>query len=1162
MYFKIAKFFDLQKAIVTILFILFCFHGKSQITGNFRTKSFIVSSDTIQIDTLSIVPESEIIYNCNKSIIKSSNYSIDYIKGMLILSGSASHENLKFPITIIYRVFPINFSESQYHRKKEETVFVGPVLAYPDKNKSYKQGNFMNDNQLDKRGSISRGITVGNNQNAVINSNLNMQISGKLNNDLYILAAISDENIPIQADGNSQQIQDFDKVFIQLYNDKTSITAGDFEINKPEGHFLVLNRKVQGGLLKTKFNNKKKPKTNLESTISGAITKGKYCRQTFQGQEGNQGPYKLTGCDNEQYIIILAGTENVYINGQLLKRGKDFDYVIDYNTGEVTFTAGKPITKDSRIAIEFEYSERSYSRYLIYSANEFKTQKGNFWLNVYSEQDSKNQPINQDLTNDQKQFLAESGDSIGETFISNVDSIEFRNDYVLYEKKDTVIDGITYKFYQYSTNPEKAFYYPGFSQVGVNNGNYIQIHNAANGRVFEWIAPINGIPQGEYEPVRLLISPKKHQMVSFGGNLSLNSTSFTNFELALSNYDINTFSDKDASDNVGYALKLAFHKSLLNRDTTLNQLKTKINWQLLNKNFQEIERFRTVEFERDWNISQAFTNDENLIETDILFKHKQTLKSNYAFSLLTDSKEYTAYRNQLNGSLNKSGFSLFLNSSLLNSESEINNTQFIRYLAGISKSFRFLESGFENEMEQNIWNNNVNDSLTLNSFSFNSYRFYIQNPDSLINKYSISYILRKDFLPINNSLKQSSESEDFQIDFALLRNPSNILKATLNYRKLEYVDTTIVNAKGENTLTGRINYNFRIFKGAVSSSIFYEAGSGLEPKKEFSYLKVASGQGIYTWEDYNNNGIAELDEFEVAQFQDEANYIRINSPGSEYIKTYKNEFSQVLNIRPEVLWKNKTGFRKIVSRFSNNLAWLINQKSTDELPEHSLNPFYNLNDSTIISMNKNVRNTFSFNRISSKFGIDYIYQENKNTILLSNGLDERNKKLNKINIRWRFTEDFTFINSFESRNKKYESEFFSIKNYEIKDFVYVIKIQYQPGFKTRAEINYSYSDKKNIISVEQSFINDFGAELNYSITKKGNLLIKGNYLNINYKYDPNTSIAYEMLQALKPGNNATWSILFQRKIAENLEMNFSYNGRISENINAIHTGSLQLRAFF
>ncbi|MBU8891966.1 MAG: hypothetical protein KOO66_04255 [Bacteroidales bacterium] len=1152
----------MQKAIITILFILFGLIGKTQITGNLRTKSITLPDDTIFVDTLSIVPGSEIIFDNNKKIIPDTLYSFDHLQGILILPDSIRANNFAYPLVISYRVFPVNFSEPWYHRKKEETIIVGPVLAYPDNKKYNYRDNILNDNQLDKRGSIARGITVGNNQNAVINSNLNMQISGKLSNDLYILAAISDENIPIQADGNSQQIQDFDKVFIKLYNNKTSLIAGDFEINKPTGHFMNLNRKVQGGLLETSFDNKKNIRASLKSTISGAISKGKYCRQTFQGQEGNQGPYKLKGCENEQYIIVLSGTEKVYINGQVLTRGKDYDYVIDYNTGEITFTAGKPVTKDSRIAVEFEYSERSYSRYMIYSTNEFKTKNGNFWLNIYSEKDSKNQPINQDLTNEQKQYLSESGDSIENAYVLNVDSTEFKNDYVLYEKKDTLVNGIVYGFYQYSTNPEKAVYYPGFSQVGENKGNYVQIQNSANGRVFEWVAPAGAIPQGNYEPVRLLISPKKHQMISFGGNINLNPTSLTNFEFALSNYDINTFSERDASDNIGYALKLAFQKSLLNSDTTLNLLKTNINWQLLNKNFKEIERFRTVEFERDWNIIKPFSNDEHLAELGILYRRKKTILSNYTFSLLTDNNEYTAYKNKLDGSLNKSGYSVYLNSGILNTNSGIYETQFIRYLAGISKSFSVLESGIEHEMEQNKWNNTENDSLVPNSFSFTSYRFFIKSPDSLINKYSASYTLRSDFLPVNNSLMQSTESEDFQIGFALLKNPSNILKTNINYRKLLYTDTTIIKGQQENTLTGRINYNFRLFKGAISSSVFYEAGTGLEPKREFSYLKVATGQGIYTWEDYNNNGIAELDEFEVAQFQDQASYIRIYSPGTEYIKTYKNEFSQILSIRPAVIWKNKTGLRKILSRFSNNLAWQINQKTTDEMPEHSLNPFYTSNDSTIINTNQNIRNTFSFNRISSKFGIDYIYQKNINSILLSNGFDKKNRYLNRINVRWKFADAFVLTNSFESGRKKYESEFFSIKNFDIEAFIYEIKIRYQPGYQTRSEINYSYSDKKNVLFVENCFINNLGAEINYSVTKKGNLLVKGNYLNINYNSDPNTSVAYEMLQALKPGHNATWNILFQRKIAENLEMNFNYNGRISENINAIHTGSLQLRAFF
>lgn len=1121
----------------------------------------MMPADSIVLDTLSIVPGSEFVLTKDGFIIARSSYQMNYSKAVFIPSKKMID---KYSVIYIkYRVFPSNFSKITYSRKKSETIISGPILTKANTSESVNRSNLFNSNQLDKRGSISRGFTVGNNQDAVINSNLNLQVSGNISNDMKILAAISDENIPIQPDGNSQQIQDFDKVFIQLYNDRTKLIAGDFEILKPKGLFMNVNRKAQGGLLNTKVKSKKRESVQLESTLSGAISKGKYCRKTFRGQEGNQGPYKLTGCENEQFIIVLAGTEKVFIDGKLQARGKEYDYIIDYNTAEVTFTANHPITKDSRIAIEFEYSEQSYARFIIYSANEYKTRNGSFYLNVYSEQDSKNQPINQDLSTEQKQLLAESGDSIYNAYVPNADSVEFRNDYVLYSKIDTTVNGSVYTIYSYSTNPDEAFYQVGFSKVGPEKGNYIQIQNAANGRVFEWIAPVAGIPQGDYEPVRLLIAPKKHQMVNMGGALRLSKSTNTHFEVALSNYDVNTFSHKDAKDNIGYALQLDLQQGILNSDTTKNKLLFSLSYQLLNKHFTEIERFRPVEFERDWNLDVPFSEHEHLGGLGLNYRRKKSIYANYKFSFLSGKSEYQGYRQELNTLMQKSGYELKLNSSLLNTDAESNNTQFIRYLVGVSKSISKIKLGFENELEYNEWRNKQTDSLLNNSFSFSSYRFFAENPDSTLNRYFLSYKLRKDFLPYQNNLNEAAKAEDFQVGFSLLKNKSSILKMVANYRMLDILDTNLFQQQEENTLTGRIDYNLRILKGAITSSTFYEAGSGLEPKREYSYLKVSSGQGIYNWEDYNTNGVAELDEFEIARFQDQANYIRVFSPSNEYIKTYKNEFSQILNIRPEAVWRSKAGFRKALSKFSNNLAYQISQKSTNEQLEQSLNPFhYYLSDSTLINLNQNFRNTFSFNRTERNFGLDYIYQQSIHKILLSNGFDQRNKELHGLKIRWRFISDFILINHAEVSTKEYQSEFFSSKNYYLENLRNETKIQYQPGFKTKIELNYTFTDKNNTAGTEKSISHDMGTEINYTISKKGNLLAKGNYLLIDYNADSNTSLAYEMLQGLKPGKNATWSLSFQRKLAGYLELNVLYHGRVSEKVKTIHTGSIQLRAFF
>jgi len=1150
----------LRKSCLVILLVVFSLSSYAQNLSNIRSKVIAIQSDSIYIDTLSIVPGSEIL-TIRHQKIPDSLYTFDYSNSLLILNQNLIHD--KSPMAITYRVFPIDFSTTWYHRKKDNFIITGPVMIRPQKNDYNPNQNFFTDNQLDKRGSISRGITIGNNQDAVINSKLNLQLAGQIGDNMQLLAAISDENIPIQPEGNSQQIQEFDKVFIQLYNEQFKLIAGDFEISRPSGYFMNVNKKAQGGMLNVKLPGRKNVSNVLETSISGAVSKGKLCRKKFHGQEGNQGPYKLTGCEYEQYIIVLAGTEKVYIDGKLLTRGKENDYTIDYNTGEITFTANRPITKDSRIAVEFEYSEKSYTRFMVYSNNTYQTQKGRFWLTIYSEQDSKNQPLNQDLTREQKEILAQSGDNIQNAFVPNIDTVDFRNDFVLYEKIDTTVNGEVYDIYKYSTNPETAIYQVGFSFMGENKGNYILTQSSANGRVFAWVAPVNGVPQGSFEPIRLLVSPKKQQMMNLGGNYHINNTTRSFFEIAVSNYDLNTFSTKSNADNTGYALKLDVEKYLLNRDTIKNRLTAEINYQLINKNFSEIERFRPVEFERDWNIETPFFNDEHYADMNLSYRHRNNITGQYQLALLNSKGEYSGLRNVLNTTIQKSGYQLQFNSSLLNTSTDSKETQFIRYLASISKSFRKIKIGFENELEQNEWINTDTDSLLNNSFNFSSYHFYIRNTDSSVNQFSAGYLLRNDLLPNNNKLSKATQSEDFQLRFGLMKNPASILKTTLNYRKLKILDSALTNNTEENTITGRVSYNFRLFKGAVTSTLFYEAGSGLEPKKEFSYLKVPVGQGTYSWADYNNNGVAELDEFEVAKFQDEANYIRVYTPGNEYIKTYQNEYSQVVNIRPEVIWSNKKGLRKVLSKFSNSMALLVNQKSTNTDLTRSLNPLvYYEYDSSLVHLNQNFRNTLSFNRSGTLFGIDYIYQQNHNKTLLVNGFDERKRSQHGFKFRWNFVSDFTLQNDLDIGKKEYYSEFFSNKNYQLDIVDNELKFQYQPGFQTKIELNYRYSRKENIQATEKSLSHTAGTEIDYTFTGKGNILVQGNYIYINYNADSNTSLAYEMLNGLKPGNNATWNVVLQRKLAGFLELNLMYNGRVSEKTNTIHTGSVQLRAYF
>ena len=69
-------------------------------------------------------------------------------------------------------------------------------------------------------------------------------------------------------------------------------------------------------------------------------------------------------------------------------------------------------------------------------------------------------------------------------------------------------------------------------------------------------------------------------------------------------------------------------------------------------------------------------------------------------------------------------------------------------------------------------------------------------------------------------------------------------------------------------------------------------------------------------------------------------------------------------------------------------------------------------------------------------------------------------------------------------------------------------------------------------------------------------------VNVTYQSDPNNALGFEMLEGLKPGVNYTWTAGYQRSISKKLQISIQYNGRKSELNKVIHSGGMEMRAFF
>ncbi|OIQ36010.1 MAG: hypothetical protein BM555_03555 [Crocinitomix sp. MedPE-SWsnd] len=1143
------------------ILMVISFLGNYSLAQSRLEKTMPFSSDTIQFDTVSVYNSGfEIFVDGNK--LSDNQYNLNSVKAYVILENGLSGKE----IVVKYEPTPINFNQPLAHKSRDIIVsdtiqdveaFIHTVSA------TNPNQDLFGSSKLNKQGSISRGVTVGNAQNLSLQSTLNLQLDGQIGPNLFMKGSISDNNIPFQPSGNTQKLQEFDQVYLKVYNDDFAVIGGDFWLRKPQGYFLNYAKRSQGVSVEA-FHDMSVlgMKGNAEHKISGAFSRGKFSRNVIQGVEGNQGPYRLTGTENEPFIIILAGTEKVFIDGQLMQRGQEFDYTIDYNTAEVTFTANQLVTKDKRIIVEFQYSDLNYARSLIAYNAEFKGEKYHSWINVYSEQDAKNQTIQQTLTTEKKGILAAVGDSIQLAFSNSIDSIGYFDNRVLYKLVDSVgYDSVLV----FSVNADSAIYQASFRQVGDNNGDYIFEKFTANGRVYRWVAPVAGVPQGDYEAVQLLVAPQKKQMMSFGTEYLFSKHAKSSIEVAISNQDVNTFSNNDAGDNKGIAVKWKWDSDHAITESENWRLKTNANFELQQRHFQAIQWFRSVEFDRDWNVrSQPFSGNQWLSNAGLSLNGKGVGSFGYDFSNFVWGQDYQGFRNSLNTDIRTNGFNAKIDASWLLSDGN-ESTSFLRHNSRISQNIKVLKVGFEDIHEQNEKFLEGDPTLQNTSYRFYDWKAFISTLDSSQNKFELYYRERYDWFSDSIDLRQSTKAQNIGIDAQLLKNRNNVFKVNLNYRKLAILDTTLFSGKPENTLLNRLEHVLRLWKGTVTATTFYEIGSGLELKREFIFIEVNDGQGTHTWIDYNNDGIKDLGEFEIAAFQDQGQYIRVFIPTNDYVKTYTNQFNSSIFLRPDRIWRaEKKGIKKMMSRFANQTVYKVNRKTSFEDALQAFNPFvYTIADTSLVSIATSFRNTFYFNKSSAVFGANYSYQENGSKVLLSNGFDSRLNTYHEVRLRWNISKEYNLrVNGVLGR-KKSNSDYANNRNYFLNYFEIEPTLAYQPNTAFRVSLSGKLSDKLNNSDLaEHATIRDVGFDLRYNRAKKGSLNLRMNYILISYNASNNTSLAFEMLEGLKTGNNFTWGLSYQRKVAKNLQLNFNYNGRKSEDNNAIHSGGMELRAFF
>ena len=1126
-----------------------------ELTTNYRYKRIAVR-DTIQIDSVSINPAHFVLRNRTGQTIDTARYRVDFATARLFIEGtdllsqdSLDISYLNYPeyLTRAYRGLDPNLIVNSTNDRN-----IYSLAPPPKKDVGLFDG-------LTATGSITRGVTIGNNQNAVVNSQLDLQMSGKISDKVTLRASIVDANIPLQESGYSQRLDEFDQVFIELQSEHWNIRAGDVNLQNADSYFMRFTKKVQGLSIGVNL-----PGENATTELfgAGALVRGRFAQSRFTGQEGNQGPYKLLGNNDELFILIISGSDRVYVNGLPVERGENRDYIIDYNAGEIIFNSTYPITRDMRITIDYQYTDNNYTRFVAYGGGQYKSKTFRIGGYVYSESDAKNQPVQQDLTEEQVQILQEAGDDRSKMIAPSAVPDTFSENKILYRKD--MADG--QEIFVFSNNPDDELFSVRFSFVGAGMGDYVISDTAAIGRIFEYVSSIDGVSQGDHAPVIQLAAPTKLQMAVVNGGYTPTEKTHIDFEMAFSNNDLNLFSDIDNEDNEGLAGKINLRQRLYDKKWRLDAY---ADYDFVGADFRNLEGLYQIEFNRDWNLPNQGTNirenlngelgDQNFLRSGLAFQNPEKGDARYAFERLTYGDSIEGTRHLFDAGLKLKDWRILVNTSLLNNDTSISTSDFLRAMARATYSLKkgWVGGGVALEDIEEV--DKETKEFSPISQRFKQYSVFGGIGDSTQVFVEVGYRYRENDSVRNDLLQKVNTSNTVFLNMRPLKGKSAQLRIFASYRDMDFEDPEMEN---ERSINSRILYNQRLWDRLVLFDLAYETNAGTLAQQDFTYVQVDPGQGVYVWIDYNENGIQELNEFEIAEFQDQAEYIRVLLPNRIFVPTYQTKFSFNLTLNP-TQWVNDKKWKKFFSHFYDQASYLIDRKVRREGDVFEIDPFANSDEEKLLGLTQSVRNTLFFNRGKQRYTTSYTFLNTIGRNLLSTGLQENSIVSHQLQFVHKIQESWllNFLGSL-SRNESL-SQNFPNRNFTIETLRLNPKVSYLIDLNSRFDLFYDFQDKENTLGgMETLDQHRLGASFSYASKQKLSFTGEFSYIDNTFEGNAFSPVGYQMLEGLQPGSNFTWGVLGQIQLLKFLDLNLIYQGRKSNTSDAVHTGSAQLRAYF
>ncbi|MCK4537506.1 MAG: hypothetical protein KAV42_01785 [Candidatus Krumholzibacteria bacterium] len=1088
----------------------------------------VLGSDETRVDLgrSFLIPGSDSVWVDGRLLERETDYRINILRGSITLVSPPVGGEL-FRAT--WSRYPFSFAPVFAARFPGEKT--GPVVDLPDAvGPGSDTGKQVNPYKLHLSGSKTVGFSVGSSRGLGIDQSMKVTMTGKLARDLEVKAFLTDDNLPVQPEGNTEELKYLDKIYVQINSRHMEARLGDFPTGLEWSGFSRFQRELRGASIKVDVGEQ-------EFTVGGGIARGRFKTAEFRGRDGVQGPYELLSARRFNGIIILPGSESVLLDGREMKRGNENDFTIDYVRGTITFTEKNTISIDSEIVVDYQMGEDDYERTTVTAgwSAPFFDKAVRLRTFFFREGDSSGKPIRGGLTKEEMAVLEVAGDDAGSAVTNGVEEVEDAEDaYILIpagtlpEYFQFVETGGQYRLSFHETRPGEGDYEPdGFTKRGEVRYRYV------------------GTGSGSFIIGRPLPLPETKQVFSVGLEAG-KGVFYLDGEGDVSLYDRNTLSGLDDDDNMGGAMRVG--GGIRGFSMPMGRLDLRGEYSMLEERFAPADKARSSYFYRNWNLEDVpLEGKEEISGGSIFWKGDSLWDIGGSYRRLARGDSLSAVRSDFSaniGDLRGRGVSIKAFDSRTGDDRD-------RRSAEVDASFSFwhLAPRFRFDTERyRAFDQAVADTG----------RYYYENSFGLAGRglggyrADLSLVTRRtDLMSAAGAIwSRARETDEIRLD-AGYSGGSRILDLFISHR------TTRDALGGESKHDlARIRYREVLRSSGITSDIGYRISSGEDRRLEKTVIYVGENEG-----DYDEEGR------EVGQKR--GDYMVLYLPGSEVEAVRTVELTWRMSygngIRGISSGSRGTGILGVIRRnlSLDQFVSVLEKSGTDELLRlYLLDPDILQRDDLTLYGKNSLRQEWSLLNDVSRYDLKFvIFREDEEDNRSGDVSTSRYNREMEVQVEAATSSGLSFTLEAGTRLRERESGDQASQRYRVESLSSVLITGYRLRPSVKMSMELGTENRKDAVSGAGQTSWSVTPAVNASLGKKVNLtsMLKFTYTTIDAGQT-------KPLFFLEEGMREDWNVIGQYRFTRNLSFGLNYNGRREKDyvgeVKTVHALKMECRAFF